>query len=278
MRPDDPGTSPNSVIYYNSPSRIAKETFLYPTFLGHYYCDNLYCVDRHKFDSFLFIYVKNGDGYVETPQNKFHLFSGNAILVDCYQAHKYYTHTSWEILWIHFDGPTARNYYNYATRNQQVIYPTNPSELLRPLRTMLQLFADFGRKDEAVFAKYLTDLMTTFIDCSSSPEETSSQALRIEQSMKYISEHMNEELSLEHLAEQAMLSPYYYLRLFKKKTGFTPHQYLITVRLDYSCYLLRTSNLTVKEIAYRCGFNSESCFCTSFRKILGLSPKQFRSN
>lgn len=50
------------------------------------------------------------------------------------------------------------------------------------------------------------------------------------------------------------------------------------VRLDFSRYILRTSNLTIKETAFRCGFNSESNFCTRFRSTFGMTPQEFRKS
>ena len=50
------------------------------------------------------------------------------------------------------------------------------------------------------------------------------------------------------------------------------------VRLDYSRYVLRSTNLTIKETAYRCGFNSESNFCTRFREAFGITPKEYRQS
>lgn len=278
MRADDIGTSDESVIYFNAPSAAAKEVFLYPTYLGHYYCDSRYNVDRSNFDSFLFMYVKCGEGYVETGSIKRRLGTGSVVLLDCYRPHRYYTLTNWEIIWVHFDGPTARKYFAYATQKQQILAPFNPNKMVSALNKMLDIFTTQASKNEALLGKYLTDLLTEFIMCASEGEGPKSENIQIEESMKYISEHLHEDITLEQLAEQAMLSPFYFSRLFKKKTGFTPYRYLITVRLDYSCYLLRTSNYTIKEIAYRCGFHSVSSFCTSFRKTIGITPKQYREN
>lgn len=276
MSTDAVGTSEDSVLYFNTPSAIAKDVFLYPTCIGHYYCDDRYYVSRNNFDSFLFIYVKCGEGYVETESMKRRLSTGNVLLLDCYRPHKYYTLTNWEIIWVHFDGPTARKYFTYATRKHQILMPSNPNKMVRPILKMLNIFMSQTPRNEALLGKYLTDLLTEFIIQAASGEGSRSESLQIEESMEYISAHFHEDVTLEQLADQAMLSPFYFSRIFKKKTGFTPYRYLITVRLDYSCYLLRTSSLTIKEIAFRCGFHSESSFCTSFRKTIGMTPKQYR--
>ncbi|MEG1641295.1 MAG: AraC family transcriptional regulator, partial [Ruthenibacterium sp.] len=100
----------------------------------------------------------------------------------------------------------------------------------------------------------------------------------IDESIKFISENLDKDISLELLAKQASLSPFYFSRIFKKETDFTPHQYIIMIRIDYSRYLLRTSQMLVKEVAYRCGFNSESSFCTCFHKIIGITPNCYRDS
>ena len=276
MRADDIGTSDDSIIYSNTPSAVAKELYLYPIYVGHYYCDSRYRVERNNFDSFLFLYVKNGSGYAEIKGRKYHLSAGNVILLDCYAPHKYYTTTSWEIVWVHFDGVMARKLYEYATPKSPVVTPFNLKKLISPLNTLLDIFENQLSYSEAYLSKYLVDLMTEFIVSSVENESAASQNMRIEEAVKYISEHLQEDINLPQLAEKAMLSPFYFSRLFKQKTGFTPYQYLITVRLDYSCYLLRTSTFTVKEITYRCGFNSESGFCNRFRKTFGMTPKEYR--
>ena len=98
----------------------------------------------------------------------------------------------------------------------------------------------------------------------------------IEDSIAYINEHITQDLTLDHLAAQATLSPFYFSRLFKKETGFSPHNYIITTRINNAKYLLRTSDASVKTICFETGFTSESSFCTAFRRETGLSPSQYR--
>ncbi len=276
MRPDEAGVRSDSVIFYHLPSGIARETFLYPMYLGRFYCDKDYYVSRNRLDSFLFMYVVSGSGFAEIGSSRYHLHQGSAILIDCYQPHKYFTNGNWDILWVHFDGISARKYYEYATQKKQLVHSRNPYKMAQPLYKLLDLFIDQTPKEEALLGKYITDILTEFIGCANEDNFSKSQVLHIDETMKYIAENLHRDISLEQLADQAMLSPFYFSRLFKKETGFTPHQYVIAVRLDYSRYLLRTSKLSIKEVAFRCGFHSESSYCTSFRKTFGTTPTQYR--
>ena len=79
------------------------------------------------------------------------------------------------------------------------------------------------------------------------------------------------------IAKNANLSPFYFTRVFTAETGFTPHQYLIATRLNSAKFLLKTPGISIKEIAFASGFNSESSFCSTFRKWENMTPSEYRT-
>ncbi|MCY1019555.1 helix-turn-helix transcriptional regulator [Pyxidicoccus sp. MSG2] len=85
-----------------------------------------------------------------------------------------------------------------------------------------------------------------------------------------------DELRLGDLARVAGLSPYHFLRVFKRETGVTPHRYLMQVRLRRALGLLRDTSRPVTEIAYDVGFGDLSNFINTFRREVGCSPARFR--
>ncbi len=91
-----------------------------------------------------------------------------------------------------------------------------------------------------------------------------------------MNEHLTEPLTLDDLAARASLSPYYFTRLFKKETGFTPHEYLIAMRINSAKFLLKTTSASIKEICFLTGFASESSFCTTFKKWVNATPSSYR--
>ncbi len=64
---------------------------------------------------------------------------------------------------------------------------------------------------------------------------------------------------------------------FKKHYGVSPIQYLINRRMEYAKHLLNTSGMSVKQIAYQCGFENEYYFSRIFKKLTGYSPSQYRA-
>lgn len=87
---------------------------------------------------------------------------------------------------------------------------------------------------------------------------------------------VTEELFLERLAKRVSLSPFYFSRRFKQETGYTPYHYIYTSRIHLARFYLKTSEDTVKEIGYRCGFKSEHSFCTALKNEMGQTPTEFR--
>ncbi|MBQ4524039.1 MAG: helix-turn-helix transcriptional regulator [Lachnospiraceae bacterium] len=94
---------------------------------------------------------------------------------------------------------------------------------------------------------------------------------------QYIEVHYAEKITVNYLAELGNLSVSSFNRVFKKETKMTPMDYLMEIRLQQAKKLLRRKEVSVTEVAIRCGFSSSAHFSASFRKWYGLTPTEYRS-
>ena len=79
------------------------------------------------------------------------------------------------------------------------------------------------------------------------------------------------------MAAISRLSPNYFVWLFKRATGLPPHQYVIARRVERVKQLLQTrSDLSLAEVAAEVGFSDQSQFSHHFKRLLGVTPRQFR--
>jgi AraC family transcriptional regulator len=108
------------------------------------------------------------------------------------------------------------------------------------------------------------------------PTVSSADEKRVSRAVRRIEASANAPLSLGALAEEANLSPYHFLRSFRRVAGMTPYQYLLKTRLHHAALRLRTSNDPVSSIAYDAGFGDLSTFNRRFRRVMGASPSAYR--
>ncbi len=92
----------------------------------------------------------------------------------------------------------------------------------------------------------------------------------------YLREHLADQIRIKHLASLVALSPFYFVRTFKRHVGVPPHQYLTTVRIERARELLGTSDLSATQICARVGFTTLSHFTNTFRKHTGMTPTAYR--
>jgi len=95
---------------------------------------------------------------------------------------------------------------------------------------------------------------------------------------KYIDEHLDGCPTLAQLAAVVRLNPYHFARQFKAATGLPPHQYVILRRVERAKQLLQAgTDLSLAEVALRAGFSDQSQFSRHFKRLVGVTPGQFRT-
>lgn len=110
-------------------------------------------------------------------------------------------------------------------------------------------------------------------------KEKSRQAYmaRINKVMDYIEHHIDEPINLNKIASIACFSPFHFHRIFTGLTGETINAFILRVRIEKAASQLKNDgNLSISDIACRCGFSSNSVFSRTFRKYFGMTAKEFR--
>lgn len=131
-----------------------------------------------------------------------------------------------------------------------------------------------------ILAKLALAEILVFINCiyrenrTPAPECTDNAYAKIKPVLNYILENLHEKLSLDKLAQRFYINKYYLCKLFKAVTGFSFNEYITYNRIIQASELLR-KNLPVSQVSEMAGFQNYCHFITTFRKIAGISPKQF---
>ena len=277
MKTSDPYISDESEYYVYAPSILAKETYYYVICTGHYLYKPGYFLERDSYDSYLLLYVEEGSLLVDVDGQRRKADEGSFVLLNCYEPHAYGTENGCRCLWCHIDGRGAAGYYRAVTgRLGNLFSIRNAFPVVFKMKEIFEMFAPGEVIKEPLVSKYLTDIFTAFL--LSVPKNQAIGRKVSEETVSYINGHFKEEITTELLAEKVGLSPFHFIRTFKKETGFTPHEYLVRTRIDMAKYLLKNTQMSVKDICFATGFSSESVFCSAFKKSVGMSPNLYRKH
>lgn len=137
-----------------------------------------------------------------------------------------------------------------------------------------QLYAETAAQMLAVHL--LTHYLTTSITVKPSLQRlTSRQMKRV---IEYILAHLDQPISLETLAQQVGYSTYHFAQIFRETTGVTPHQFVLSKRLERARHLLAQTGLPLSQVTLEVGFQSQSHFTHTFKSHLGVTPRQYRQS
>ncbi len=273
MKVNEKGVLKESEIFFHNPSQLSQKMYFNIICCGNFSCDNHYLVKRTNYYSFLLIYVIKGRGFYKVD-NKVNYIKQNSItLIDCNKPHEYGTHTGWKIFWVHFNGKLAQDWYNQIYHKTQGYKDLiNTANTFENMKRIIDCLKYNNGSNEALINKLIVDILSEFLI----EENVESQENPFQTIVGYINNNLNKNITIDELAKRAYMSKYHFIRTFYKEVGYTPHEFIINSRINAAKFYLSTSNKSIKEIIYICGFKTESAFSSTFKKIVKISPSKFR--
>ena len=272
----------NRILY--TASVFAKTNLIYLQEAGELVALKKHASKREQLKSYLFFVVMEGSGSLEYENRSYEMKKGYCAFIDCT---KKYSHTSssadlWRLKWIHFYGPTMDGIYDkYLKRGGTPSFLTEEEEKYVNLLQEIYDIAnrDTDVRDMMIFEKIAALLTMAMVESRKSEkyfQDFSSTDIRLIEIQEYLDKHYSEKISLDDLEARFFINKYYLTRIFKQKFGLPVNSYLIQKRITEAKYLLRFTDKAIEEIGHTCGMADPSYFNRVFKKVEGMSPKEFR--
>lgn len=234
-----------------------------------------YFTEREGMDQYLLMYTVGGMGRLVYAGGEFLLEPGHAALIDCRQYQYYGTAAEhWEFYWIHFSGSHAAVYYDAAFRPQFVV-PYLAGRLKPLFDRLLALPVDYTMTYELQLCSFVNQLLTE-VTAAALNEKSEGLDTGMSGVAAYLMQHYAQPVQLAELAEKTHFSLYHFIRVFKKETGETPHEFLTRCRINQSKNLLVATQLSVEETAQQVGYGDVNTFIRAFRRLTGTTPHRYR--
>ena len=211
----------------------------------------------------------------------YELVTGDCFWIDCKQSHSYQSNSDnpWELLWVHFNGSTSRQYYDYFVSRQDNAWHTNKSNNFETIiREIISIYNQRQVDAEIVASKLLSDLLTIILTSlkefsNNSAHNASSKLLSIRE---YLDLNYLYKINLSMISQEFFISKFHLSREFKKAFGLNISDYIQLQRVNYSKRILRFSDKSIDEVSSLCQITDASHFTKVFRASEGLTPTCFR--
>lgn len=267
-----------------TPSFLARSSFLYIQSIGHFNKDEHYYTRREGLQNFLLIYTIDGEGRLEYRGKRYEPDRGTVMIIDCYDLQEYRTaeKSRWEFKYIHFNGANSQEYFKLIYENCGPVIRMPPGNCMEErIDTIVEMIQTGDRqmelKSSCILVELLTEIILAGTATASGAIEGNKHYMLVENVLEFIENSYSKVISLKDLSDRAHCSRYYFSRIFKKQTGYSPYEYLIKFRINKAKTLLQTSEETVEGIAFQVGFDSPSNFIRTFRELEGMTPLKYRN-
>lgn len=234
-------------------------------------------------DDYALIYCLTGKGQCKTQNGNINLRSNQFMLLSPNEFYSYQadpTHP-WEIYCLHFNGNMI-NELSTTFDFKKFAFPTNiafHSQMVDSWKEMTSKLST-GFSDENI--AYANLCLYRFISFFLFPNQGQKNLpevdkyCQLDQSISFMKTNVHKRLCVEEIAENFKYSPSHYSVLFKQKTGLSPIEYFIRLKIQHAVELLIGSDLIVKEIAGKVGYDDPYYFTRIFKKVTGKTPREYK--
>ena len=273
---------PLSLIDVMIDSPLTGDLILYS--LGHFSHARYHYINRiNGCKQYIFIYCKEGKGWIEVNKQKYTLTANDFIVLPPDIPHSYGAsqESPWSIYWMHFIGTKAELFAKKFYVPTKVNYTeSSEEERFKLFEEMYSTLRNGFTIDNLNYTNIcLKHFLATFRFQNShkSPKVVSEYSESIiNRVIAYMNNHINQKVTIGEMAAFLGYSVSYFHRKFYKATGQSPINYFIQMKVNKACIELIKTDLKITQIASKLGFKDSYYFSRIFTQTMGISPKKFR--
>ncbi len=232
-----------------------------------------------RLENYQIVFIGHGRGELETEHGgRAEIDAGDVFILHPGEWHRYRPDptTGWTERWCGFTGTYAKQIVGaFFSPKHPVLKGADSIQVRRRLRTVAELFKRGQSALVPALVAQSIGLLTDLSPLGAARSRPYSDA--IDKSCDELLRLSAKNVDLEEMALRHGMSYPLFRREFKAQTGFSPHAYVIALRLNKAKSLLRNSEMSIRGIAKAIGFSSLAYFSAVFQRHEGVSPREWRS-
>lgn len=262
---------------------------LYITDMGYYpHAVHHYRERPDGVGQYILIYCIKGSGWYSVDGQRHGVNDGQFFILPQGVPHMYASNNDdpWTIYWVHFAGRQAPVFAEDSGLPQSIC--SGPTSRIAYRNDVFEeIFLTLSDNHDADNLRYAVSLLYGFLASFrfigrfrkyNSQEDTTAADDIVTASVRYMNENLERTLTLSDVSAYVGYSPSRFSTIFKSKTGRSVLNYFNLLKIQRSCQLLETTDMKINQICSKVGIDDSYYFSRLFRKIIGISPKEYRRN
>jgi len=235
-------------------------------------------------DEYQIIYITKGEGTFESIKCAQQMVKeGSVILLFPGEWHRFKpnTDTGWDEFWVGFKGTIIENIaQNFFSKENAVLDIGLHEEIVRLFTEIIEKTKEEKTGYQPLVAGIVMHLLGEIHSLTKQQHFSSEDitASIIKKASIIFRTNVDNDISMEKVAEELNVSYAWFRKAFKNYTGIAPHKYLLQLRIEKAKMLLSDHAMSIKEIALRLNFESAFYFSRLFKEKTGVSPELYRKN
>lgn len=263
-------------------------SLLYITDIGYYPKASFHFRKRKKEEvsQYILIYCIEGEGWFELENQTQKVTANQVFILPKEKAHSYGSNIKnpWTIYWCHFDGEKA-SFFAEELYKPLLISAEKNSRIEDQFKLFEEIFSTLknGYSKEnldfsiTAFFYFLGSLKYLGIFRASNTISTQQQQLdMVDDAIHYMRENVRKRITLKQISDYVGYSTSHFSAKFQSKTGYSPLNYHIHLKIQEACHYLDFSEMKINQISMLVGFEDPFYFARIFGKTMGSSPSEYR--
>jgi len=255
---------------------------LYIRDIGFYpHAKNHYRKRKKGIGEHILIYCIDGKGTIQVGEKISKLEANSYYVIEALEPHSYWaSETSpWSIYWLHFGGTRCSCFVEYFDRIIKIekSLDSRIDDRIKLFNELIVALEPGFSKENVNYANLcLGSLLASFFYVEAFRAAKGFQSSNpIDQSIFFMQKNINKSLKINDISNHVNLSESHLSKIFRSKTGSSPLDYFINLKMQEAIRLLTNQSLRIKEVAFRLGYNDPYYFTRIFTKHIGSSPASF---
>lgn len=227
-------------------------------------------------NDYYLMYIECGELEFEINGKSLTVQSGYAVIFPphCHYKYTYRGYNALSYLWAHFTGSYAERFLSESGFEKlPCIIQSDPNiKIISHFEKLFNIFSLHEPLQKQRLACQLENILLSIALISNSTYKVRGLA----KSLGYIHTCYNKEIRIPELAKMESLSNSRYIAVFKENMGMPPSEYILNLRINVACDLLRNHDMSVKEVAANVGYDNAHFFSKLFKKKTGSTPQKYK--